>query len=157
MQFKEQNCKQNELLMKKLQFLLTMLLVAVLSVSFVSCEKEQPEEKKSNSELIIGTWNFLSVEITVKAEGQEVSQKESVAEYGITWTFTKNGEMIIESEGETEISDYKVDGDKLYLDGLAVQISKLTEKELSISEEGAEEVEGIEYQYKTTYNFERAE
>ena len=155
MQFKEQNCKQNELLMKKLNFLLTMLLVAMVSLSFVSCEKEQPEEKKKEktySELIVGTWDMVSLELYVKEGGQEASQKVPVTDYGFTAVFDKNGEFVMDL-GELLVGEYKIEGKKLLVYGEPVmEIAKLTEQDLALVQEFTED----DYMERYTYNFVRA-
>ena len=154
MQFKERNCKQNELLMKKLQFLLTMLLVAMVSLSFVSCEKEQPEEKKKEktySELIVGTWNMKTVDIYMTYGQEEQTINATAEELGIEWTFvfTKDGELTWDQGDNMAVGEYTIEDKTIMVEGIELfAISKLTEKELSITQSYTEQ--GIDF--TETYN-----
>ena len=127
--------------MKKLRFLLTMLLVAMVSVSFVSCENEQPEEKnekkeKTYSELIVGTWDMETVELYVTNGQAEQKVNLTAEEAGLDWTFvfTKDGELIWDLGDRTASGEYAIDGKKIMVEGEEfLTITKLTEKELSLS------------------------
>jgi hypothetical protein len=122
MQFKEQNCKQNELLMKKLQFLLTMLLVAMVSLSFVSCENEQPEGKKKEktySELIVGTWNMKTVDIYMTNGQEEQTINATAEELDIEWTFvfTKDGELTWDQGDKIAVGEYTIEDKTIMVEG----------------------------------------
>lgn len=128
------------ILMKKLNFFLTMLLVAMVSVSFVSCENEQPEEKtekeKTYAELIIGTWDMETVELYLTNGKAEQKVNLTAEEAGLDWTFvfTKDGELIWDQGDRTASGEYTIDGKKIMVEGEEfLTITKLTEKELSLS------------------------
>ena len=131
-----------------------MLLVAMVSVSFVSCENEQPEGKKkekSYSELIVGTWNLMSVELYMESEGQEATQKEDASKTGYTFVFDKNGEFTMDM-GEVATIEYEIDGKYVVVEGVPfMEILKLNEKDLSLMLDLSEDVT-----MKYTYNFVRA-
>ena len=118
-----------------------MLLVAMVSLSFVSCEKEQPEEKnekkeKTYSELIVGTWDMETVELYATNGQAEQKVNLTAEEAGLDWTFvfTKDGELIWDLGDQTASGEYAIDGKKIMVEGEEfLTITKLTEKELSLS------------------------
>lgn len=95
--------------MKKLNSILMMLLVAMTSVVFTSCEKEQDE-------LIIGTWNVTTLDYKVYQNG-ELADTGSEP-FRETWSFTKEGKLIVKYTGdkggvEQDTYTYSVAGNKL--------------------------------------------
>ena len=124
-----------------------MLLVAMVSVSFVSCENEQPEEKtekkeKTYAELIIGTWNMKTIDIYMTNGQQEQTVSGTVEDFGLysTFVFTKDGELIWDMGDRTASGEYTIEGKKILIEGEELfTISKLTEKDLSISQSYVEQ------------------
>lgn len=142
------------ILMKKLNFLLTMLLVAMVSLSFVSCEKEQPEEKKkekSYSELIVGTWSMKTVDIYMTNGQEEETINATAEDLDIEWTFvfTKDGELTWDQGYDIAVGEYTIEDKTIMVEGRELfAISKLTEKELSITQSYT--AQGIDF--TETYN-----
>ena len=122
-----------------------MLLVAMVSLSFVSCENEQPEEKKKEktySELIVGTWNMKTVDIYMTNGQEEQTINATAEELDIEWTFvfTKDGELTWDQGDEIAVGEYTIEDKTIMVGGRELfAISKLTEKDLSISQSYVEQ------------------
>lgn len=91
--------------MKKMNSILMMLLVAITSMVFTSCEKEQDE-------LIIGTWTAEISEDYKEYENGELIYSD-IDTFTETWTFQENGQLLVNYEGQQNTYTYSVQGDKL--------------------------------------------
>ena len=72
---------------------------------FTSCEKEQDE-------LIIGTWTAEISEDYKEYENGELIYSD-IDTFTETWTFQKNGQLLVNYEGKQDTYTYSVQGDKL--------------------------------------------
>ena len=93
--------------MKNLHSILIVLLVAMTSVVFTSCEKEQDE-------LIIGTWSTTSLEVECYINGEYDADNSTKDRLQETWTFNKGGQLIVKYDGESDTYTYNVQGNQLH-------------------------------------------
>ncbi len=124
--------------MKKKEFfwsLLTVMMVAMLSVGIVSCSKDDKNDESNPSSKVIGTWSgqdveFGSITMTFKSGGSGTyvgryydSYSGYETERGVfTYSMTdeSSGIIIIKyndsySEDETDILPFEIEGRKMYI------------------------------------------
>ncbi|MBO7575891.1 MAG: lipocalin family protein [Bacteroidales bacterium] len=102
-----------------------LILVSIFAAIFAlsSC-------KKSNEELIIGSWKCTS----------SVADSNAPSFVNTVWTFSANKSLVVEAQDRTDLCTYSVNKDKLnlFMDGeyYTADINKLDSKALSITMSG---------------------
>ncbi|MCH5181703.1 MAG: lipocalin family protein [Prevotellaceae bacterium] len=113
----------------KFSFPLTIFLLLLSMIPFSSCSDDDEEVSSSN---LIGTWQYTGGK---GWEGYDGHKNEWIDDDtdDYTWTFKQDG-TFIEWEGGSsyEYYDWKLKGNKLFIDGDEVTITTLTSNTLVV-------------------------
>ncbi|MBQ8386912.1 MAG: hypothetical protein IJX48_05620 [Paludibacteraceae bacterium] len=147
--------------MKKMNYFLVMLLVAIMPMVFTSCEQSQSSIDGSNNdkehyeELIIGKWHVRESCSCAYIDGNEYESETDTLEEGEwVWEFDEFGTVLEYWSGYEEY-DYQLKGDKLQTElaenfGANYFIIKSLTKNKMILETPQRYSEDGEYEYKYT-------
>ena len=129
--------------MKKMYVkVLPILMVLVgMSFSFSSCEKDDEGVNKND---LIGSWNTVKSELTVKKDGKVIYQDDYIDDEG-AWIFKKDNTFWIEGDGYTEeIGVWRIKNDKIQIaedsdwdDIVTLKVLTLNSKNLVLQDEDA--------------------
>jgi hypothetical protein len=128
--------------------LLNLLLLALLAVGFVSCEKAENSNTKPENKLL-GEWNLNAVKASFKIDGTVVDEQTATLPsqempMSVKFTFNEDGTYEIatsmaEVETETEIGRYTVADDVINIyepdnseEPIALNIIEITNKKLTL-------------------------
>lgn len=143
--------------MKKCLFSwMTIMVVAIVSVGFVSCSKDDDDDFTSNSELVNhlqGTWQFQKgtenmMGMTITMDRSSLSQMKAQMEQAIGEKIEFWDETLTFNGSKVNGVSYKLDGRKIILDGIdesdgfTVSIKSITSSTLVLREDFS--MEGIE-------------
>lgn len=101
---------------KNLFFPLTVLLLSLSMLSFVSCNDDD-EDKETSSEIvdatsnIVGTWMCIGNKGWETWDGGEESWEND--ELGLVLNFQEDGTGVMNDDGNTELFKWSIKGDKL--------------------------------------------
>lgn len=136
--------------------LLTIMMVAMLSIVFVSCSKDDDENNVSSSELIDklqGTWEFQKgtekvMGMTITVDRSSLSEMKKSMEQMMGSRVEFWDETLSFSGSKVNGVNYKLDGNKLILDGMdamegiSITVKSVTSSTLVLRE--AINMEGID-------------
>lgn len=144
--------------MKKSRYLhlLTIMLVAMLSIGFVSCGDDEDDEITGGSELVEklqGTWQFQKgtetvMGMTITMDRSSLSQMKSSMEQMMGSKVEFWDETLSFSGSKVNGVSYKLEGNKLILDGMddmkgiSISVKSVTSSTLVLREEIS--MEGID-------------
>ena len=97
---------------KSFMYLMTMMMVAMLSVGFASCGSDDDDSNSSYSRLIVGTWK-MTHQITYDADGNVKSENNRES----TWVdvFNADGTYITTDGYNSESAKWSISGNRLSL------------------------------------------
>ena len=158
----------NKMIMKKRSYLylLAIMMVAVLSVGFVSCGNDDDDDITGGSELVDklqGTWQFQKgtetvMGMTITMDRSSLSQMKKSMEQKMGSKVEFWDETLSFSGSRVNGVSYKLDGNKLILDGMdamegiSISVKSVTSSTLvlreEISMEGIDMTADMEYSKK---------
>ncbi len=146
--------------------MMTIMVVAIVSVSFVSCGNDDDEDYSSNSELVNklqGTWEFskgteVVMGMTISMDRSSLSQIKATMEQALGERVEFWDEILVFNGSKLNGVSYKLNGNKIILDGIdetdgiKVYVKSITSSTLvlreDISMEDLELTANMEYSRK---------
>lgn len=149
---------------KRLFNLMTIMMVTIVSVIFVSCGNDDDEDYSSNSELVNklqGTWEFskgteVVMGMTISMDRSSLSQIKATMEQALGERVEFWDETLVFNGSRVNGVSYKLDGRKLMLDGIdetdgiTVSVKSVTSSTLVLREDFS--MEGLEFTADMEYN-----
>lgn len=139
--------------MKQIKIVLTSLLVTAIMLPWVSCKKESTTQTKTNSEKILGKWNWIS-EVT----NNYYSGASHITTYnfpaGDYLEFKTGGKVTQYQSGSTMVYDYGfIDESNIWMltSSNIYHLNTLTGSDLQLNKK---ELTGPDY-YESTLNLKR--
>lgn len=131
----------------------------VMTLGLFSCSKDDKDDDgdggKTQSELVLGTWNVYEAYYVGYANGQKV--EEDTEELDFTLEVKDDNTFVITQDGESETGTYTMSNGKFIIDFAdsdtpeEMQIVKLDANNFHFKGVYNEEYEGVTYRYEETY------